>query len=246
MEIRIDVYFKNIHSNEQALTSSSVFNSKLTFGEVVSFLHTQMPNGIEAIDFKDDIPFIKINFFYKQRAEDFYQKLLNTFELKKVDDFGEFKTHYENDNFIVITDEGFTSKEIDELMSLLESNNFSANITQITQTISITEVGASGYFEDFLINLAAGFTQNGIEKLYNLLKGKGFNRGGIHKYNTSEAKKFIADNYSVKINSIRLTKARSLGDGIILFTFSTRFEDFVIKMNKNEEIIDFKIKKAKF
>lgn len=157
------------------------------------------------------------------------------------EDKDDFEYLIEEDTIVSLGEIELGEDDSKELLAFLNSE-FSNDLKTITKKISIYEWGASGYFVDFIINLAAGFSQSGLEKIFQFFRNKGYEYAEIKQFDISRIKDFISKNYEVNPNSLKLTSTRTYEDNQTRFTFSTRYADYYVKIDNKNNVIESSVR----
>ncbi|MGD2035939.1 MAG: hypothetical protein PVF73_12830 [Bacteroidales bacterium] len=243
-KFRIDIYRqfrdKDFNPTEFKLVFHGTFETSIIIEEVVDKLHEGEGIAIDLIKPQDEIPLIRLEFLGGQEEKGTVDWLNENFQFVS-DDKEDFKSLVEDDTVLSLGEIELNVKDTRELLSFLNSE-FPDDFTAITKKIGIYEWGASGYFVDFIISLSAGLSQSGIAKIFQFLKGKGYEYAEIKQFDIGRIKDFISKKYGVNPNMLKLTSTRTYENNQTRFTFSSRYADYMVEIDNKNKVIKSEVR----
>lgn len=243
-KFKIDIYNhlrdNNFKTIEFIHTFSGTYKTTETVEEIVDLLHVEEGIAIDMIKPQGETPLIRLELLDGQDVEEIIERLnkKNVLISEDKDDFEHFS---EINKILSIEEISLGKTESNELFSFLNSE-FPNDFKTITKTINIYEWGASGYFVNFIVNLAAGLSQTGLEKIYQFLKNKGYQYTEIRQFDIIIIKNFISKNYGVNPNFLKLSSTRTYGNSHTRFIFSTRYADYMVEIDDKNNIIESNVR----
>ena len=215
---------------------SSLYRTQLALADVVNNLRRGEGIAIECISPKDDIALIRFEFLMGQSEEGLLNWLDSNCTLLGDDRSG--FTNSPNVDIVVSIEgldfEGYSPAEFEAFINELVRDNQ----IPITKTVQIFEHGASGHFTDFILNIAAGFSQAAIVKIYDYLSDRSQSGVEIRQLDLSSIKSHIAENYDVNINSIYLTSTRICDGDKRRYSFSSRYKTYNVIADEKGNVIE--------
>jgi hypothetical protein len=127
--------------------------------------------------------------------------------------------------------------EFEEFLKL----EFGETLKDWSKRVNVLEFGASGHVVDFLINLGAGLTQKGLERIYKFFEDKGLNRDHIliQQIDLTLAKKKINEIFEVNSDNFRIESCINREEETD-FIFFSRTIRYFITINKAGRLIKCK------
>jgi hypothetical protein len=243
-KFNIDIYRQlrdeDFNPTEFKLVFHGTFEASIIVEEIVDKLHAGEGIAIDLIKPQDEIPLIRLEFLGGQEEKDTVDWLNENF-LFVSEDKDDFKCLVEDDTVLSLGEIELNETDTRELLLFLNSE-FPGEFKAITKKIGIYEWGASGYFVDFIISLSAGFSQSGIAKIFQFLKGKGHEYAEIKQFDISRIKDFISKNYGVNPNMLKLTSTRTYENNQTRFTFSSRYADYMVETDNKNKVIKSEVR----
>ena len=220
---------------------SAMYETDETVESVVEDLHRGEGLAIELIWPDNEIPLIRFENLFGEGDRGVITDLNKNCKLisENRDDFEVAS----NDEFVLsIAEIDSMSDEDAAALKEFVQQEFSIEVNSLTKTVSIYEWGASGYFVDFIINLAAGFSQVGIQKIYDFLKSKGYDYAQVEQFDLVKVRQFLEMNYQINPTNLKLTSTRTYEDGKTRLTFSSRYTDYHVTIDNNSKVIESSVR----
>lgn len=212
------------------------FESSNRVEKIVDELHSGEGIAIDMIKPQGEIPLIRLEFLGGQDEQDTIEWLRKEYSFVSEDN-NDFENKIDSDTILSLCEIEFNEDESAELIAFLNTE-FSEEFDTITKKIGIYEWGASGYFVDFILNLTAGFSQEGLERIFQFFRSKGHESVQINQYKIGNIKNFLSKNYGVNPNLLKLTSTRTYEKNQTSFTFSSRYADYIVKVDKKNIVIE--------
>lgn len=246
MEFKLDIY-NQVRDDQMRVKSehciySAIYRTEEPIDDVIKRLHRGEGLAIELIHPDNEIPLIRFENLFGVGDRGVINDFNDRYQLLSQDKIDFQLPSLAEFALSVGEIDSMTDGDAAELQRFI-SEEFSHEIESITKTISIYEWGASGYFVDFLINLAAGFSQTGIQRIYEFLKSKGYDHASINQFDLRKVKMFLEKTYQINPANLKLTSTRTYEDGRTQLTFSTRYEDYNVIVDKKSSIIESTIRR---
>ncbi|WKK82297.2 hypothetical protein [Marivirga arenosa] len=216
---------------------SALYETGETIENIVDDLHKGEALAIELIWPDNDLPLIRFENLFGEGDRGVINDLNKKCKLisKNQDDFELISG---SDIIISIGEiDSMTDEDADELKEFIRQE-FSIDIHSLTKTVSIYEWGASGYFVDFIINLTAGFSQAGMQKVYKFLKTKGYDYAQVDQFDLSKVKKYLEKNYEINPTNLKLKSTRTYENGKTKLVFSSRYTDYTITIDNKSNVLE--------
>ncbi|WP_294214556.1 hypothetical protein [uncultured Chryseobacterium sp.] len=205
MNFKIDIYQLQelgIHESEKFYFGSLTGQTNKDFQYLINLFHygkkTLCIEGLSIVSFKiDELTIIELTGFLVD-GEYLKNIAVNSKELKITNQKLDEPTIQKEDNsdFIIIGD--------DQTYEIFSNNDFEflkEKEIVLIESQNIAEWGASGFFENYIINVLSNFTSSIIEKLISI----GIPENSISKFKLpNKVKNVIAKEYNVKQNSLFL------------------------------------------
>ena len=243
-KFKIDIYHhqEDISFEPKNLENafSGTFETSIGVENILEELHCGDGIAINMIRPQDEIPLIRLEYLKGQNGQGTIDWLKKN-NLLVSEDKDDFENYSDYNTILSIGEIELGEIESQELISFINSEFSSILITQ-TKNINIYEWGASGYFVDYIIGLAVGLSQSALEKIVEYLKDKGYGHAKITQFNIEKIMEFISKTYKINPNLLKLTSTRTLENQHTRFTFSSRFADYMIEIDKNNKVVISNVK----
>ncbi|MDE0470741.1 MAG: hypothetical protein OXH57_02275, partial [Ekhidna sp.] len=211
MKFRIDIYNQVMNDDMKVLSEHCIYSALYETDEAVESIVDDLDRGeaiaIELIWPDNEIPLIRFENLCGEGDRDVINYLNKKCRLVS-ENQEDFELTSNLEVALSIETESMSDVDFAELKKFIRQE-FSVEIDSITKTVSIYSWGASGCFVDFIINLAAGFSQAGIQKICNFLKSKGYDYAEVNQFGLEKVKQFLETNYQINPINLKLTSTRT-------------------------------------